>query len=66
MSTSALLQKKPLDTTMCFKIFEKVKVISLYWFAAQEQTSTFRQQKFSLFYVKFSAEYNKLTLNVYK
>ena len=27
-----------LDTELCFKIFEKMKVISLYWFAAQKKT----------------------------
>ena len=53
-----------MDTALCFKILEKVKVISLYWFRAQQQTSTFRGQTFGLFYLKFSAEFNELTLNV--
>ena len=48
----------------CFKIFEKIKVNLLYWFAAQQQTSTFKRQKFGLFYLKFSAEFNELTLNI--
>ena len=32
--------------------------ISLYWFAAQKQTSTLRPRKYDCFYVKFSAESN--------
>ena len=35
-------------------------LILLYWFAAQEQTTTLRPQSFSYFYVKFSAESNGL------
>ena len=47
----------------CFlKFLEKMQAISLYWFAAQHQTSTFTLQKFGLFYVKFSAEPNELSL----
>ena len=38
----------------------------LYWFAAQQQTSTSRPQKLDLFYPKFSAEFNKLSLKFYK
>ena len=49
---------------MCFIIVENKKVISLYRFAAQQQTSACRQQKFDLFYQKFSAELNDFTLNV--
>ena len=43
-----------------------MKVISLYWFAAQQQqqTNSFRRQKFGLFYLEFSAEFNELALNV--
>ena len=64
MSTIALLKSLLyLETALCFKIFEKVKVISLYWFAAQ-QSSAFRGQKFGLFYLKPSAEFNELILNV--
>ena len=48
----------------CFKSFEKMKVISLYWFAAQQQTGTFRRQIFGLFYLEFTAEFNELTVNV--
>ena len=33
-----------------------MKVILLYWFATQQQTSTFRREKFDLFYSKFSAK----------
>ena len=39
-----------------------MQAISLYWFAAHQQTSTLRQQKFGLFYVEFSAEFNELNL----
>ena len=35
---------------------------SLYWFAAQWKTSTLRRQNFGLFYVKFSAEFNELSV----
>ena len=34
---------------------------SLYWFAAQKQTSTSRQKKFELFYQKFSSQFNELS-----
>ena len=36
-------------------------VISLYWFAAQQQTSTCRRQKSHSIYSKFSLEENELT-----
>ena len=45
-----------------FKIFEKTQPISLYWFAAQQQTSTSRRQKFDLFYSKLVSEFNELSL----
>ena len=38
----------------------------LYWFAAQQQTSRSRRQKFDLFYLKFSAEFNELSLKFLK
>ena len=41
-----------------------MKVILLYWFAAQEQTSTFKRQKFVLFYLEFNAEFNELAPNL--
>ena len=41
-----------------------MKVISLYWFAAQKQAIIFKQQKFGLFYLEFSAKFNEITLNV--
>ena len=50
-------------SALCFKDFEKMRAISLYWVAAQEQTGTFRQQKFGLFYLKFSVVFNELSLN---
>ena len=40
--------------------------ISRYWFATQQQTSTSRQQKFDLFYPKFSSEFNELSTKVLK
>ena len=36
--------------------------ISLHWFAVQQQISTLKRQKFGWFYVKFSAEFNELSL----
>ena len=36
-------------------------VISVYWFAAQQQTSTCRRQKSRSIYSKFSVEENELT-----
>ena len=39
-----------------------MQVISLYWFAAQQQASTLRRQKTGLLYVKFNAEINELSL----
>ena len=53
---------EPLEHALFFKIFEKTQGISLYWFAAQQQTSTYRRQKFDLFYQEFSAEFNKFSL----
>ena len=53
-----------MNSALWFKIFEKMKVISLYWFAAQQQTRTIRRQKIGLFYLKFNAEFNEATLNV--
>ena len=43
-------------------VFEKTQVVSLYWFAAQHQTSTSRRQKFDLLDLKFSTEFNELSL----
>ena len=36
--------------------------ISLYWFAAQQQSSTLRLQNCACFYIKFNAESNGLGL----
>ena len=36
-------------------------VISLYWFPAQQQTSTYRRQKSRSIYLKFSVELSELT-----
>ena len=43
-----------------------MQAILLYWFAAQQQISTFRQKTFDLLYLKFSAEFNELNLNYLK
>ena len=42
--------------TSDFKIYEKMPVILLYWFSAQEQNSLLIRQKYSLFPSKFSVE----------
>ena len=39
-----------------------MKAILLCWLAMQQQTRTFKRQKFSQFYVKFSAEFNQRRL----
>ena len=39
-----------------FSNFEKILVLLLYWFAAQQQTSTFRCEIFDPFSSKFQAE----------
>ena len=38
-----------------------MRVISLYWFAAQQQTSACRRQASGSFYSKFSVEWSELT-----
>ena len=43
--------------TVFFLFLKKMWEISLCWFDAQQQTSALTQQKYSLFYVKFSAEF---------
>ena len=43
------------------KFLKKMQVILLYWFAIQQQTSTFSWEKFSLLYLKFIAEFNELS-----
>ena len=51
-----------LERALFFKTFEKMKPITLYWFDAQQQTITLKRQKFGIFSVKFSAEFNELFL----
>ena len=41
-------------------------VIPLYWFAAQQQNSSLRRQKYSLFPSKFSVESNEYVPSFYK
>ena len=43
-----------------FDNFEKTQTISLYWFAAQRQTSTSRDQKLEFFYLRISSQFNEL------
>ena len=44
------------------KTFERTKPISMYWFAAEQQTSRSRRQKLDLFYPKFSPELDDFAL----
>ena len=39
-----------------------MQAVSLYWFAAQQQTSTLRRQKIDFFDVKFNANFNELSI----
>ena len=39
-----------------------MQAISLYWFAVQQQTSTFRRQKKWLFYVKFRVKFDEFSI----
>ena len=39
-----------------------MQAILLYWFAAQQQTSTPARQKFGFFYAKFNAEFNEISV----
>ena len=43
-----------------------MKLILLYWFAAQQQASTLIRQKFGLLYQELSVEFNELSVNVQK
>ena len=52
----------PSERALFFKNFEKMQAISLYWFVAQQQTGTLRLEKIGLFDVKFSADFNELSL----
>ena len=56
----------PLERALVLKIFEKMQAISLYWFAAEQQTCTLTLQIFGFFYVKFSAEFNDISLFFWK
>ena len=39
-----------------------MQAISQYWFAAQQQTSILKPKKFGLFYLKFTAKSNEISL----
>ena len=53
---------KLLERTLRFEISKKkMPVILLYWFAAQQQTSTCRRQKSRSIYLKFSVAENDFT-----
>ena len=45
---------------------KKRQVLSLYWFSAEEQTSTFKRKKMEPFYIKFSEDLNEFVARVYK
>ena len=53
---------------LCKSLFFNKFLISLfefrYSFAAQQQTSTSRRQKFYLFYLKFSADFHDFSLEI--
>ena len=56
-----------IEHTSFFNIFEKMPVISLYWFAAQQQNSSLRRrQNYSLFRFKFSVESNEYVPSFFK
>ena len=57
-----LLVNITLTLTKCtlFLNFEKIQVLSLYWFAAQKQTITTRPQKWDPFHAKFKVEWIEL------
>ena len=48
------------EDVLLLKIFKKVAVILLFWFATHQQTSTFRRQRNGFFYTKFNAKFNEL------
>ena len=52
--------------TSFFIIFDKMPVILLYWFAAQQQNNSLRRQKYSLFRSKFSVESNEYVPGFFK
>ena len=43
-----------------------MQAILLYWFAAQQQTSTITPQIFGFFYEKFSAEFTEISIFFWK
>ena len=51
---------------LSFKIFEKIPVISLYWFVTPKRTSIFRRQKCDFSSSNFSVELIKLTSSLWK
>ena len=51
---------------MLFKTFEKTQLISLYWFAAQQQTNPSRGHKIDWFYPKCSPEFHQFNLTFWK
>ena len=59
--TSNITFINPWNALFGLKSLKKMLVVSLYWFATQEQTGTCRRQKFRSIYSKFSVEENELT-----
>ena len=61
VSTSNLTLIHPLESRVLFETLKKLQVISLYWFAVQQQTSTYRGQITCSIYLKFNVEERELT-----
>ena len=51
---------------MCFKMFQKIQAILVYWFDTLQQTRTFTLQKLNFFYLIFSVTPNELSLDFWK
>ena len=56
----------PLPPHSFLKVLKKRQVFSLYWFAVQQQTSTFRRQKLNPIYLKLRAELNEFVPRLQK
>ena len=51
---------------MCFKMFQKIQAILVYWFDTLQQTRTFTLRKLNFFYLIFSVTPNELSLDFWK
>ena len=54
------------STAVFLKTFEEIQLLLLYWFSAQQHTSSFRHQKLDPFYSKFRAELNDFIRSLQK